>query len=157
MPATTRCPDCGAVHIGGTNCQDIFNRFLVLEFSDPAYGKVHFLTVACFMIQHNRYSEDGLVWIYRLLKTYLAGDISLRQLRRRAAASAGNRKRNWKINRLPGEKLPPKISWSMTITDVAVKYQDAESYCQLVMKWAHLVQTEMQPLFRADFPIPNGN
>ncbi|QYR19267.1 hypothetical protein KZ483_15075 [Paenibacillus sp. sptzw28] len=32
---------------------------LALEFSDPGYGRVHFLTVACFIIQHNRYMTKG--------------------------------------------------------------------------------------------------
>ena len=54
------CTECGAA-LDETTCQSIFDSFLVLEFSEAAYGAVHMLTVACFMIQYRRYSDEGLV------------------------------------------------------------------------------------------------
>ena len=60
------CAECGAIIDQEESCQEIFDRFLVLEFSDPEYGAVHFLTVACFMIQHRRYSDAALGWIAQL-------------------------------------------------------------------------------------------
>lgn len=62
MNANT-CPECGATWLEDSTCQSVFDEFLVLEYSDPAYGEVHFLTVVCFMIQHGRYSDEALVWI----------------------------------------------------------------------------------------------
>jgi hypothetical protein len=35
---------------------------MALEYENPsAYGAVHHLTVACYMLQHNAYSRD--VWL----------------------------------------------------------------------------------------------
>jgi hypothetical protein len=45
------CPECGSRLNDGITCQSILESFLALEFSDPAYGAVHFLTASCFMIQ----------------------------------------------------------------------------------------------------------
>jgi hypothetical protein len=69
MPNT--CSECGAVLQDESSCQEIFDSFLALEFEDPAYGEVHFLTVACFMIQHQRYSDEALAWIAQSLRAYL--------------------------------------------------------------------------------------
>ncbi len=104
----------------------------MLEFSDPGFGRVHFLTVACFMIQHQCYSDAGLAWIHQTLKTYLDEDLNSDQLRRLAASSADNRQRSWKINRSPLAPVLPAIPWSMTIAVLAAEYQDADSYCELV-------------------------
>ncbi len=57
----TICPVCGAVLPEGSTCQSIFDEFLNLEYTDPAYGQVHYLTVTCFMIQHERYSDEALI------------------------------------------------------------------------------------------------
>lgn len=54
---------CSAVLNETNNCQVIFDSFLVLELTDPGYGEVHMLTVACFLIQHGRLSDEGLAWI----------------------------------------------------------------------------------------------
>jgi hypothetical protein len=59
MPDT--CPDCGATWDADRTCQSVFDEFLVLEFADAGYGAMHMLTVACYMIQHGRYSDAGLV------------------------------------------------------------------------------------------------
>ena len=55
---TKICPLCGAKWKNSLTCQEMFDEFLALEFSDAAYGKVHLLTVTCFMTQHQRYSDQ---------------------------------------------------------------------------------------------------
>jgi hypothetical protein len=141
MPST--CPECGAA-LDETSCQSIFDSFLALEFSDPAYGAVHMLTVACFMIQHRRYSDEGLVWIERKLRDVLVSGVPVDEIRRQAGKETGQGKRAWKVNRQPGERLLPKIHWSMTIADVASNYQDAASYSELVRRWASATLEEMR-------------
>lgn len=50
------CSRCGAVVSGGkAGCQRLFEEVLALEYSDPAYGAVHLLTVDAYALQH---SED---------------------------------------------------------------------------------------------------
>jgi len=143
---TANCPDCGALLEQGTDCQSIFDTFLVLEFSDPGYGEVHMLTVACFMIQHGRYSDEALVWIEQKLHAYLQEGLAPETIRRQASNQASQGARNWKVTRQPGAKSLPKIPWSMTIADIASQYQDATSYRDLVTQWARITLQEMKPL-----------
>lgn len=50
------CIRCGAIVPGGTTgCRTLFEEVLALEYSDPAYGAVHLLTVDAHVLQH---SED---------------------------------------------------------------------------------------------------
>jgi len=143
MPNT--CPECGAILNGGSTCQTIFEALLVLEFTDSGYGEVHMLTVACFMIQHGRYSDEALVWIEQKLRDNLGG-VPASTIRRQAGKETGQHTRTWKVTRRPGARRLPTVAWSMTIADVAANYQDAKSYCQLVKQWAQVTLHEMEPL-----------
>lgn len=143
-----QCPDCGANHTGDNTCQSLFDEFLVLEFTDPGYGAVHLLTVACFMIQHGRYSDPGLAWIERQLYAYLEEGIPVSQIRRQANIEADQNNRNWKVVRQPDEPPLPEILWSMTIADVAAGYRDAASYREWITRWARATWQDMQPLVR---------
>ena len=140
------CSECGAVFDEDTSCQTIFDALLVLEFTNPEYGEVHMLTVACFMIQHGRYSDEALTWIEKKLRANLEKGIPAEQIRRQAAKETGLVGRTWKINRQADAPLLPKIAWSMTIADVALKYADASSYRDLVKQWAGITLKEMKPL-----------
>ena len=140
----TPCPDCGAVFKDGSTCQDVFENFLALEFSDPAYGEVHFFTVACFMIQHRRYSRAALGWIARQLRDSLENGVTIQHIRRQAQQQVRQDERSWKVLRPPDEPLPEKIPWSVTIADVAGQAQDADLYCAGVLAWARATLTEMK-------------
>lgn len=143
------CPECGAILSEGVTCQDLFDSFLVLEFSDPGYGEVHMLTVACYMIQHGRYSDEGLAWIESKLRAYLEEGVGVAEIRRRAAQETGQSKRTWRVARPPDAPPRRKIAWSMTIADVATQYRDARSYCELVRQWARATLREIKPLLSA--------
>jgi hypothetical protein len=139
------CPECAAILDEDTSCQAIFEAFLVLEYTDPGYGEVHMLTVACFMIQHGRYSDEALVWMAQKLRAYLEEGVSAEQLRQQATKEADQGKRTWKVTRQPDARKLPEIAWSMTIADVAAHYQDAGSYRDLVRQWAWSTLQEMRP------------
>lgn len=146
--ATNQCPECGAAYQDDLTCESVFNEFLALEFTGAEYGAVHMLTVACFMIQHGRYSDEGLVWIKQRLHEALEKAIPQEQIRRQAATEIGQDRRSWKVTRRPGDPPQAKIPWSMSILDVAAQYRDAESYRRLVRQWAATTLAEMQPLLR---------
>ncbi len=143
---TNICSDCAAVLQNDASCQTIFDSFLVHEFTDPAYGEVHMLTVACFMIQHGRYSNEALNWIEQKIRANLQEGITAEQIREPAEKETNQSKRTWKVTRRPGDSALPKIAWSMTIADVASNYQDARSYNDLVKQWARITLFEMKPL-----------
>lgn len=150
------CPECGAIISEDSSCQSIFDSFLGLEFRDPDYGEVHMLTVACFMIQHGRYSDEGLVWIEQELRANLEEGMPVERIRRQAAKETGQGTRTWKVNRQAGAPPLPKVAWSMTIADVASNYQDARSYRELVRHWARTTLHEMKPLVSRIGEMNNG-
>ncbi len=137
------CPECGAGWSGDENCQAVFDQFLALEFSDLGYGQVHFLTVACYMIQHGQYSDEALVWIKEQLRAYLEDNLPIEEIRRSSTEKVSSQHRDWKVTR--SEEAPPaeKVNWSMTIMDVARNYQDAPSYRGLIRQWAEATLAEM--------------
>lgn len=143
---TSTCPACGAVHTGDATCQSLFDSLLVLEFSDPAYGAVHMFTVACFMIQHGRYSDAALTWIAEQLRAVLQDGRTPQQIRQAVNRQVDHSARTWKVNRSPQEPPLPHVAWSMTIADVTRQYTDAASYCRLVTLWAQRTLAEMSPL-----------
>jgi hypothetical protein len=137
------CLECGATHLEGNTCQSIFDSFLALEFTDPGYGAVHMLTVACFMIQHGRYSAVALGWIKQQLHAYLGEDVPVSQIRRSARQETQQAARNWKVLRQPDEPPMPQVAWSMTIADVAAHSHDAANYCEWIRRWARVTLQEM--------------
>ena len=69
---TGPCPLCHAEYPSGETCQERFERCLALEFENPGtYGAVHHLTVACYMLQHNRYSREGWLQARALLAEFV--------------------------------------------------------------------------------------
>ncbi len=102
------------------------------------------LTVACFMIQHGRYSDEALVWIRRQLQAHLDEGVPVAEIRRGAAKETGQQVRTWKVTRRPEDPPMPKVTWSMTIAHVVASYQDAASYCDLVRRWARITLQEMR-------------
>lgn len=143
------CADCGASHIEGRTCQSIYHEFLDLEFKNPAYGSVHFLTVACYMIQHNGYSDDALLWVESKLRTYLMNNLTGSEIHKLAAKDTDSGTRKWEVKRKWDAPSLPKVSWSMTIADVARQKYDAESYCELITEWGHRTLNEMGPLLHS--------
>ena len=127
------CPDCGAKDTGNGTCRQVFESFLALEFTDPAYGEVHLYTVATFMIQHYQYTQDALEWICRNMRSSLKGERSIQNIRDDAARveNAGTR-----ILRSPEDPRMPRVTWKMTIADVAQQYDGAAGYCSHIRLWA---------------------
>ncbi len=144
----TTCMDCGALHQNERDCEAVFNDFLALEFTDPEYGAVHFLTVACYMIQHRKYSLEGLMWIEQKLRDYLEKGRTAAQIRRQASQEARQERRSWKVTHRLGEPEQQKNPWTMTIIDVALRSHSAESYRALVAQWAEATLKDMQPLLK---------
>jgi hypothetical protein len=131
-----KCSLYGAATDANITCQRIFDEFLALEFSNPAYGKVHMLTVSCFMIQHQRYSDPALVWMQQALRDVLENGVDPSDIRLQVTSDVDQGQRDWKIERQPDELKLPYIDWSITIADVYLHREDPASYCTWVEKWA---------------------
>lgn len=118
---------------GNGTCRELFESFLALEFTDPAYGEVHFFTVATYMIQHYRYTQDALEWICRNMRASLKGERSIQNIRDDEARSKIT---GIRILRSPEDPPLLRVTWRMTIADVADQYDGATGYCSLIRQWA---------------------
>ncbi len=140
---TTVCPECGAEVPEDGACQALFESCLALDYTDPGYGAVHALTVACYMIQHRRYSDEALVWIQEKIRKYLDAGLTNEQFRALATKEMDGQKRTWNVTRRKGSAPLPRIAWKITIADVAAHSQDAESYRHWVKEWARTTVDQM--------------
>jgi len=138
------CSICGATWEGDLTCQNAFDEFLALEFRNAAYGRVHMLTVACFMIQHQRYSNPALAWMQQNLCDALENGISPTDIRTQMASTVDQKKRGWKVKHQPDEPKLPHIDWSITIAEVHPHKDDPTSYCTWVEHWAKATLEEMR-------------
>lgn len=146
-----KCAECGAVPSERSTCQTIFDEFLGLESTNKVYGEVLDLTVACFMIQHGRYSDLALTW----MKSMLRADLD-EQPGQGAAPGMDDATRSLKFTRQADERPLPKIAWSMTIVDVNQSIQDPEKYIEHVKKLAQATLKQMDGLFPKSSP-PNND
>ena len=142
------CPECGGAWPEGRTCQALFDEFLVWEFRDAAYGQVHFLTVATFMTQHGRYTDEAQAWIQTQLRRHLEAGESVADIRRQAQHTTSQAKRTWKVVRAAGDPPARKIAWTMTIGDVALAHErseyDAAVYRAQVTEWARRTLQQLE-------------
>ncbi len=92
---TQKCPRCGAEYPSAEAYQQRFERCLALEYENPiAFGAIHHLSVACYMLQHNAYSRD--VWLIDrdMLAQFVRDGVTPVEMRRqiRARFDSGRRK-----------------------------------------------------------------
>ncbi|MHC1784441.1 MAG: DUF5946 family protein [Anaerolineaceae bacterium] len=152
LPEGQFCPECGGIYKDNRTCQQIFDEFLIKEFTDPEFGAVHFITVACFMIQHRRYSDKALGWIDSKLRDFLDKGLSADEIRKLANLETSQEIRKWKIQRTPHDRELPDIAWSKKICDVTFCEKDPAGYCREITDWARFTQKEMQVWLKAITP-----
>jgi hypothetical protein len=134
----TVCPECG-----GADCEARFHELLALEFGDPAYGAVHHLTVATYMLQHSaRLSRDGWLFERQLLEEFVEHVAEPAQVRRAHHAEVDNGRRAFKFKSIDGRPLFTGIRWRRTVRDVHP--ESAEEYREDVRVWARQTLLDSQ-------------
>ena len=131
------CPECGAAWTEGQNCEEIFHTCLALEFTDPAYGAVHNLTVPAYYLQHpSLLSRKGWEEMRATLSGFLVAGVSVGEMRRRGKETMDSGRRDFSLRQ--GEPMDlTGIVWSRTIGDI--RLDDAESYRADIRNWAQAV------------------
>jgi hypothetical protein len=136
------CLECGAPE---TLCQERFDEFLVLEFTDAAYGAVHHLTVTAYMLQHSsKLTREGWLYERELLNEFLVENKPPAIIRKQNKDLVDNGKRTFKIKSRDGVPIIHKTTWKRTILDVRV--ENAQVYCEDVKAWARSVLVEAEAL-----------
>lgn len=142
MDNITICPECGVPDVA---CETRFKECLALEFSDAAYGAVHHLTVAAYMLQHSsKLTRDGWLYERNLLKEFLVENKPPAFIRKQNKALVESGKRTFKIKSTDGKAVISKTTWMKTILDV--RMEDAEDYRDDVTTWARSVLEDAQAI-----------
>lgn len=134
----TKCPDCGASPLSNEGCEEKFQSFLALEYSDPDYGVVHHLTVCAYMLQHpSRLSRTGWLEMRDLLARFLIGQLDPAEFRVRNRKYVSNQNRSWSFTKGPRQELPVEFTWIKTI--LSVDSSTAAQYRSGIEQWARQV------------------
>lgn len=136
------CPACGAAWPEGQSCEDAFHACLALEFSDPAYGAVHNLTVPAYYLQHpSLLSRQGWEEMHRTLTGFLVEGVSVGRMRRRSNETLDSGRRDFSLRKGAPMELAG-VRWTHTIA--AVCLDNAEAYRSDVRRWAQAVLTDLK-------------
>lgn len=142
------CPECGGHYRDEDGCRQKFEAMLALEFSDPAFGRVHFLTVTAYMLQHpTRLSRRGWLAMRDLLSRHLRDGHGVEDIKvgvRRAGVSAA---KGWKI-KADGTTFHEAIGLDWPLTAADVDPSDSVRYGAGVQAWAEaaLERSESLPV-----------
>jgi len=144
---THKCPQCGAEYTSDEGCRDRFDLCMALEYENPtAWGSVHHLTVACYMLQHNAYSREVWLEARKMLAQFIQGGITPSDVRKRNRSRFDSAHRAWSVTKGPKLAEFDAIVWSRTIADV--RLDDPETYCSDVRLWAISVLRDTESLFQ---------
>lgn len=139
-PRMEPCPECGT-----PDCQARFDSCLALEFSDPAYGAVHHLTVAAYMLQHSsKLTKEGWLEMRTLVRAFLVENKPPARIREERKDSVDRGKRQFKIKSKTGARVIEKSTWTKTICDV--RAENAEIYCADIAEWAKFTLEESEEI-----------
>lgn len=133
MPFT--CVECGEIYVSDETCQQRFEACLALEYENPiAYGTVHLLSVACYMLQHNLYSREGWLETRELVRLTISQESTPADILKKNRDRLDSRVRKWSLTK--GEKLAgfAAIRWSRTIADI--RLENPQDYISDVKQWA---------------------
>jgi hypothetical protein len=78
------------------------------------------------------------------LRDVLEKGVSPEVIRIQMSNEVDQGKRDWKIERQPGERKLTIIHWSITIADVYQHKNDPVSYCDWVERWARATFKEIK-------------
>jgi len=142
MEQEMNCYECGAAD---NLCQTRFDEFLVLEFTDAAYGAVHHLTVATYMLQHSsKMTREGWLYERELLRQFLVQKKSPAMIRKQIKDTVDSGKRKFTFKSKDGVPVIDKSTWMKTILDVRV--ENANVYCEDINAWARSALEEAEAI-----------
>jgi hypothetical protein len=143
-----KCPQCGAILASDEACSDRFTTTQIKEVENPStYYAVHYLSVPCYMLQHNAYSLAGWLAVRQLLYQFVYEGLTPAEARRQNRTTWDSGRRKWSLTR--GTKLDQvgDIVWTRTIADV--RFDTALHYCADVRDWAIAVLADTEALVQA--------
>ncbi len=117
MSRDSTCPECGASDQDGLACRQQWEALLGLEFSDARTWPAHFLTVACYRLQHPQtfgLTEAAREQLWRALANVVEQGQSVDEARRAMQRTFDG------ATRVRAKAVTPvaRVAWSRTVADV---------------------------------------
>ncbi len=142
-----KCSLCGAELLPDEQCRDRFDLCLAREFENPTiFGVVHHLTVPCYMLQHNAYSQNIWIEARKMVAQFVEEGINPTEMRKQNYAKVDNGHRTWSITKGPKLSEFETIVWTRTIADI--RLDNPESYCADVELWARSILADTKQLMQ---------
>lgn len=136
----TPCPECGAPTVEGLDCWGQLGAVLAWEYEDPDLAAEHFLTVACYNLQHPaQFTDEALAGLRAAFIERLDNGLPVREIRRRFAAAYEGSTR---VLKPASERRPVLRAWSMTIADIYIPDR-LTSAAPSVRAWAASIRREL--------------
>ncbi len=143
---TYRCPECGGLYDEADGCATQFGLMLEREFVDPAYGIVHHLTVAGYMLQHaTRLSRRGWLEMRALLRKHLREGVDVEGLKRHIRAAGVTSFKGWSF-KPDGTRMDEAIGFAWSQTIATIDLSSGERYGDDVRRWADSVLAEAESI-----------
>ena len=135
------CPECGASQVEEMNCWEQLGAIIAWEYQDPALMAVHFLTVACYNLQHPaQFTDEALAGLRADLIAHLDEGLTVQEIRRRAAQHYTAPRR---VLKKEAARRPLLRHWSMTIADVYLP-ERPQGAAERVKAWAAAIRNELR-------------
>ena len=135
------CPECGAIYPAGWTCDETLGWVLGWEQTDLALARLHFVTVACFNLQHpSRFLPEALDGLLDALRRFFDEGASTEEIRRAHADRYAGAARV-----LRSTPSPPVLrSWPITVADIWAD-GDARGAAGRVRAWATTLRSAAGP------------
>lgn len=131
------CPGCGAPRQRGLTCREQWEELLALEFSDLRAGRVHFLTVACYQLQHPSsfaLSPEATEQLRSALEDVVVHQRPVTAVRdEMQQAFTGSRR----VRSAGSAETTPSSTWSVTVADLGAP--DPLEHEERIHRWARAV------------------
>lgn len=137
------CRECGAPERRGLDCRAQWEDLLALEFSDLRAGRVHFLTVACYQLQHPvtlPVSSPAREALHDALVDVVVHGTPVSGIRDRMSHwfEGGRRVRAHDVD----VEEPTANRWSRTVADLWPP--DPDTHAERVQDWARAILADLR-------------
>lgn len=135
-----KCLECGASTQDGMNCWEQLGGILAWEAHDTELAAEHFLTVACYNLQHPaQFTDEAMDALRAGFKARMDEGVSTGQLRRQMSNQFEGSKR---VLKRESEQQPVLRQWRMTIANVYLPGHP-EGAAERVRQWAKMIRQEL--------------
>ena len=140
MTGADCCPECGAPPVDGLDCWGQLGLILSWEGENPALAAQHFLTVACWNLQHPaQFTDAALDGLRAAFVAHLDEGTAVPEIRRRMGALVAGTTR---VLRREPDRHPIQRLWAFNVADVCAG-GNSSGAAPRVRTWAETIRAAL--------------